>query len=136
MSMAGEMRVTLRLPTRTLFEGQAVQLAAMAPDGAFGMLPNHIDFVTDLVPFVLILRLANGSEAIFGIDAGLLVKKGHAVDIAVLRGVQGDDLTSLQDVVEESFVRMDEEERQARAALSRLEADMVRGLAKLQRSPL
>jgi len=133
MSMAAEMTVTLRLPTRTLFEGQATRLTAVAPNGAFGLLPNHVDFVTALVPSVMTLCLVDGSEDIFGLDEGLLVKTGHSVCVIALRGAQGDDLGSLQDTVEESFVQMDEEERQARSALSRLEADMVRRFAELQR---
>lgn len=133
MSMAADMGVTLRLPTRTLFDGRATRLTAVAPPGAFGIWPNHVDFVTALVPSVLTLRIADGSEVIFGIDEGLLVKKGHRIAVAVLRGVLGDDLGSLQETVEASFVQMDEEERQARAALSRLEADMVRRFAELQR---
>ncbi len=133
MSMASDMTVTLRLPTRTLFEGQATRLTAMAQNGAFGIWPNHADFVTALVPSVMALRLTNGTEAFFGIDEGLLVKKGHKVSVAALRGVHGDDLGTLQDTVKASFVQMDEEERQARSALSRLEADMVRRFAELQR---
>ena len=131
--MASDMTVTLRLPTRTLFEGQATRLTAMAQNGAFGIWPNHADFVTALVPSVMALRLTDGTEAIFGIDEGLLVKKGHKVTVTALRGVHGDDLGTLQDTVEASFVQMDEEERQARSALSRLEADMVRRFAELQR---
>lgn len=133
MSVTHEMNVTLRLPTQTLFEGQATRLRGVAPNGAFGLLPNHIDFVTALVPAVLALRLVDGSEAIFGLDEGLLVKKGHDVCVAVLRGVQGEDLRSLQATVETRFMQMDEDERQARSALSRLEADMVRRFAELQR---
>lgn len=133
MTMAADMSVTLRLPTRTLFEGRAESLTALAPTGAFGIWPNHVDFVTALVPSVLTLRLLGGAEAIFGIDEGLLVKKGHEVSVAVLRGVQGDDLESLRDTVQASFVQIDEEERQARSALSRLEANMVRRFAELQR---
>lgn len=133
MSMASDMTVTLRLPTRTLFEGQATRLTAMAQNGAFGILPNHVDFVTALVPSVMAVSLADGSEEIFGIDEGLLVKKGHKVVVAALRGVRGDDLGTLQETVEASFVQMDDEERQARTALSRLEADMVRRFAELQR---
>lgn len=132
MTMAQDMTVTLRLPTRTLFEGQATRITAVAPNGAFGMLPNHIDFVTAIVPSVLTLRLTDGSEEIFGLDEGLLVKKGHKVVVVALRGVCGDNLGTLQDTVEASFVQMDEEERQARSALSRLEADMVRRFAELQ----
>ena len=133
MSLSAEMQVTLRLPTRTLYEGPATRLFAEAENGAFGMLPNHIDFVTALVPSVLILTLADGEERIFGIDEGILVKKGHDVDIAIRRGVQGSDLASLRETVQESFVEVDEEERVARSALSRLEAGIVRRFADLQR---
>ncbi len=133
MSMATDMNVSVQLPDRLLFEGKAVALTAVAPNGSFGLLPNHIDFVTALVPSVLLLRGSDGGEQIFGIDEGLLVKKGQNIRIAVLRGVRGDDLDSLKDTVEARFVQMDEEERQARAALSRLEADMVRRFAELQR---
>jgi F-type H+-transporting ATPase subunit epsilon len=133
VSLATEMTVTLRLPTRTLFEGRATRMNAVAPNGAFGILPNHVDFVTALVPSVLTLCLLDGREEIFGLDEGLLVKKGHRIDVAVLRGVRGDDLGSLKETVETSFIQMDEEERQARSALSRLEADMVRRFAELRR---
>lgn len=133
MSFAESMSVTLRLPTRTLFEGRAERLTAVAPTGAFGIWPNHVDFVTALVPSVMTLRLADGSEAIFGIDEGLLVKKGHTIAAAVLRGVHGDDLGTLWETVRESFMQLDDEERQARSALSRLEADMVRRFADLRK---
>jgi len=136
MSMAPDMSVTLSLPTRTLYEGRAVRIAAVAPNGAFGIWPNHVDFVTAIVPSVLTLGLPDGTEEIFGVDEGLLVKKGHSVAVVALRGVRGDDLGTLQSTVESSFIQMDEEERQARSALSRLEANMVRRFAELQRPRL
>ncbi|MBT2775181.1 hypothetical protein J7J47_23460 [Halomonas sp. ISL-60] len=133
MTMAVEMEVCLRLPTRVLYQSSARKLFAVAENGAFGMLPNHIDFVTSLVPSVLILTLADGSEQIFGIDEGILVKKGHKVDIAIRRGVRGEDLGSLQESVRRNFIEVDDDERVARSALSRLEAGMVRRFADLQR---
>ncbi len=133
MSLADIMQVTLRLPTRTLFQGEAQRLFAVAENGAFGMLPNHTDFVTALVPSVLILTKRDGVEQFFGIDEGLLVKKGHQVDIAIRRGVQGEDLDSLNDTVQASFVEMDEEERSARTALSRLEGGIVRRFGDLRK---
>jgi F-type H+-transporting ATPase subunit epsilon len=136
MSMASDMTVTLLLPTSTLFEGKAIRMTAVAPNGAFGIWPNHTDCVTAIVPSVLTLSLVDGSEEIFGLDQGLLVKKGHEVWVSVRRGVRGDDLVNLQETVETSFVQMDEDERQARSALSRLEADMVRRFAELQRPQL
>ena len=130
---AADMGVTLRLPTRSLYDGRATRLTAVSPGGAFGILPNHVDFVTALVPAVLTLRLADGSDAIFGLDEGILVKKGHQVDVVALRGGTGKDLGSLRGTVAARFIDMDEEERQARAALSRLEADIVRRFSDLQR---
>lgn len=133
MSMAADMRVTLRLPTRTLFDGRAIELAAVARNGAFGILPNHTDFVTALVPSVLTLTAPDGEELIFGIDEGLLVKKGHVVEIAIRRGVRGDSLETLRETVESSFVQIDDDERVARTALSRLEANIVRRFSDLRR---
>lgn len=132
MTMASDMLVTLRLPTRKLHSDRAVRLFAVAEDGAFGILPNHTDFVTALVPSVLSLITSQGEEQFFGIDEGLLVKKGHVVEIAVRRGVRGDDLETLHQKVRENFIEMHEDERAARSALSKLEADMVRRFADLR----
>ncbi|WP_166265363.1 ATPase [Marinobacter caseinilyticus] len=133
MSTAAEMTASLRLPTRNLYQGRVCKLYAVAENGAFGMLPNHTDFITALVPSVLILTKVDGGELIFGIDEGILVKKGHRVDVAVRRGVRGDDLASIRGTVYRDFIAMDEDERVARSALSRLEAGMVRRFAELRR---
>lgn len=127
------MQVTVRLPTRTLYEDSVKRLYAVAENGAFGMLPNHTDFVTSLVPSVLILTIANDTEQFFGVDEGVLVKRGHLVEIAIRRGVQGKDLDSLNDTVRATFVEVDEEERAARSALSRLEAGIVRRFGELRK---
>ncbi|MGB8636004.1 MAG: hypothetical protein WCD66_00535 [Rhodanobacteraceae bacterium] len=133
MSIASHMQVHVRLPARTLFEGVATKLNATAANGNFGILPNHVDFVTVLVPSILLVTIPQGGERIFGIDEGLLVKKGHQVDIAVRRGVESVDLDSLRTTVHDTFDQMEDEERVARAALSRLEADMVRRFASLRK---
>ena len=127
------MAVVLRLPTQTLFEGRATALTAVSASGSFGLLPNHADLVTSVVPSVLSLRLVDGTEAFFGLDEGILIKKGHMVDVVARLGVRGRDLDSMQVTVSERFLQMDEEERQARAAFSRLEADVVRRFSELRR---
>lgn len=136
MSLASVMTVTLRLPTRTLFKVRAQRLFATAVNGAFGLRPNHTDFVTALVPSVLILTDENNEEHFFGIDEGILMKTGHQVDIAIRRGVRGENLESLNDTVLASFVEVDEEERVARSALSRLEAGIVRRFGDLRKPTL
>lgn len=133
MKPDARMQVTLRLPTRTLYEGAVARLFAVADNGAFGMLPSHVDFVTALVPSVLILTSNDGIEQFFGIDEGVLVKHGYNVDIAIRRGVQGDDLDTLNQTVQATFIEVDEEERVARTALSRLEAGLVRRFGDLRK---
>lgn len=135
MSMASEMRVSIGLPGGMLYDGTATRLNAKGPQGGFGILPNHVDFVTALVPSVLLVTEADGTERVFGIDEGLLVKKGHDIKIAVRRGVESADLASLHDTVGAFFAGIEDEERVARAALSRLEADMVRRFAGLRGEP-
>lgn len=133
MSMASEMQVYLRLPSKVLFAGAALRLRGEAEDGGFGLLPNHVDFATALVPSVLLVTEPDGQERVFGIDEGLLVKKGHQVEVAVRRGVESDDLALLRATVSVNFAELEDEERVARAALSRLEADMVRRFASLRK---
>ena len=128
-----DMQVTLQLPAGMLFRGSAQKLRAVARTGSFGILPNHADLVAELVPSVLILDLDSGAERFFGIDEGLLVKRDRDVSVAVRRGVAGDDLGSLHEKVRASFMEIEDEERAARAALTRLEADMVRRLGRLNR---
>ncbi len=132
MSTDGPMRIRIGLPGASLFEGPAVGLNAVGENGAFGILPGHIDFVTALVPSVLLIDQPNGIERVFGIDEGLLVKIGRKVDIAVRRGVESADLESLRETVGAFYDTVEDEERVARVALSRLEADLVRRFAGLR----
>ncbi|MCC7326831.1 MAG: hypothetical protein IT521_08525 [Burkholderiales bacterium] len=133
MIQAEDMTVTIRLPLRTLHQGRASRLCGEGRAGGFGLLPNHADFVTELVPSVLTLVLADETELFFGIDEGMLVKRDSEVSVVVRRGVAGDALDTLQRKVRDSFVDVEDDERAARVALSRLEADMVRRLGQLHR---
>lgn len=133
MSRFQVMQVSIRLPDRLLYEGEATRLYGEAENGAFGLLPNHTDFVTSLVPSVLILTAATGEEYFFGIDQGLLVKRDSEVEVAVRRGLQGDDLAVLASEVQRVFQAADEEERVARSAFAKLELGMVKQFSELRK---
>jgi len=130
-----EMTVNLRAPVRRIHKGPAERLTAKAENGSFGVLPNHIDFVAALAPGVLTLVEPGGRERFFGVDEGVFVKQGSMIDICVRRAVEGDDLASLTATVLEAFVELDDQERTARTALARLEANMMRRFAKLKGAP-
>lgn len=136
MNSSELMQVTLRLPTRTLFSGTAKKVFAVAENGAFGLLPKHTDFVSALVPSILVLTNEQDKELFFAVDEGLLVKIDFQVDITIRRGLQGDDLASLNEQLTTTFMAVDEDERIARSALSRLEAGIVRRFADLRKPTL
>lgn len=112
------MAVRLDLPVR--------RIVAEAPDGRFGILPGHIDFVSELTPGILLYETEEGAERFVAINSGTLVKCGAQVRVAVRGAFEGADLSELRARVEAEFRRSDEDERASRAALARLEAGMIR----------
>ena len=120
------MRLEVITPLAVGVDRPVRRIVAEGPDGHFGMLPGHIDFVTGLVPGILLYETAEGAERFVAVNSGTLVKCGDEVRVAVRGAVEGDDLGALRARVEAEFRQHDEEERDARAALARLEASMIR----------
>lgn len=120
------MRLEVITPMAVRMDRRVRRIVAEGPDGRFGMWPGHIDFVSALVPGILVYETEDGAERFVAVNAGTLVKCGDAVRVAVRGAVEGDDLGALRARVEAEFRQHDEEERDARAAMARLEASMVR----------
>ncbi len=121
------MKLKIFLPTRIFLETEAVSVTATALNGSFGLRPNHIDFVSALVPGLLGYRPTGGSEERFvAIDRGILIKHGAEVRVSVRNAVSDAPLEELMEVVEEHFAELDEQERQVKTAVARLESDFLR----------
>ncbi|WP_026757016.1 F0F1 ATP synthase subunit epsilon [Sediminimonas qiaohouensis] len=125
------MRLEVLTPPRRILDREVRKIVTEAPDGHFGILPRHGDFVTELVPGVMVYTTEDGAERFVAVNSGTLVKCGDAVMVAVRGAVEGDDLARLRQRVEEEFRRQDETEHEARAALARLEASMIRRFRQL-----
>lgn len=126
------MRLEVITPERICVDAAADRIVAEAPDGHFGILPNHGDFVTELVPGILVYQPTDGAERFVAIHSGTLVKCGPLVRVAVRRAIEGDDLGVLRARVEAEFRQQDEDERAARAALAMLEASIIRRFRELE----
>lgn len=126
------MRLEVIVPSQVILDKTVSRIVAEAPDGHFGILPNHGDFVTELVPGILIYEREDGADRFVALHAGTLVKCGDHVRVAVEKAVEGDDLTWLRERVERDFRHQDDDERAARAALARLEAGMIRRFRDLE----
>lgn len=119
------MLVKVVLPSGVLLEQDAEKVVAEAQNGSFCFLPRHVDFVAALVPGILTLTARDGQETFLAVDVGVLVKRGSEVLVSTWNAVQGK-LGALQETLRSQRLQRSEEEQQARLALDRLEASLVR----------
>lgn len=127
------MRLKILLPTEVFLDQHVTKITAEATNGSFGLLPRHIDFVTALVPGLLIFHTDQGVEEVLAVDEGILVKRGPEVLVSTRRAVRGPELGRLKRMIDEQFKAIDERDRKARSAAAKLEADLVRRFMDLSR---
>ncbi|AXI53574.1 ATP synthase epsilon chain (plasmid) [Pseudoseohaeicola sp. NH-UV-7] len=128
------MRLRVITPKEVCVDRKVTRLVAEAPDGFFGIRPHHIGFVTQLVPGVLVFEPEEGGiDRFVAINSGTLVKCGEDVNVAVRGAIEGTDLARLRERVETEFRQQEEDEREARSALTRLEATMIRRFRDLEK---
>lgn len=134
-SINGRLALRVLLPTRVLVDEPVERVLARGDDGAFCLLPRHIDFVSALAPGVLAFGTRDGRERYAAIDRGILVKCGRQVSVSCLDGVLGERLENLRELVEERFLALDEHERKTRSALARLELGTLKAFQLLREGP-
>jgi F-type H+-transporting ATPase subunit epsilon len=125
------MNLKILLPTEVFLETKASKIVAEAGDGFFGLLPRHVDFVSALVPGIFTYWDKDDNEIFMAIDSGLLVKYGQNVLVSTRNAVCGQDLDELETLIDETFNVIDEQDRTARRAVSRMEADFIRRLVEI-----
>ncbi|MGI9416596.1 MAG: F0F1 ATP synthase subunit epsilon [Geminicoccaceae bacterium] len=128
------MRLRVVTPTGSVIDEAVSKVVAEGPNGAFGLLPRHVDFVSELLPGIVSYRSSDGQDHVVAINEGTLVKTGKLVLISTRDAIVGDDLDALEDQVKNAFLQIDEHERKARTALARLEAGMVRHFLDLEKA--
>jgi len=126
------MKLILMTPEQQPFHHEVVKVIAEAPNGVFCLLPQHVDFVTSLVPGILIFEAADGHETFLAVDEGVLVKCGADVRVAVNNAVEDTELARLKKTVDKQFQQMDEQEKRTLTAVSRIEAGFVRRFLEIQ----
>lgn len=125
------MRLKVLLPTRILLDQEVSRVTAEAHNGAFGILPRHVDFVTALAPGILSFETEQ-QEHFLAVDEGVLVKREAEVLVSVRDAVQGENLGDLQTTVQKRFQVLDEQKKKTRSAIARFEADFARRFLELE----
>jgi len=127
------MKLKILLPTEVFLEQEVTKVVAEAQNGSFCLLPQHIDFVAALSPGLLNYEDAEGEEVFLAVDEGMLVKRGDHVFVSTRNAVRGPNLGMLERTVEETFMVLDDREKNARSAVAKIEASFVRRFLEIQK---
>ncbi len=127
------MHLRILLPFQVFADRVDVRrIVAETTAGAYGFWPHRLDCVAALVPGILTYESDADGEVHIAVDEGALVKTGPEVRVSVRRAVGGVELDALHAAVEQQFLQLDEQEREARAAMARMEAGFLRRLSEFE----
>ena len=113
-------------------KSDVMRVVADTTDGSYGLLPHRLDCVAALVPGILTYEAKDSGTVYVGIDQGVLVKAGAQVTVSVRRAMGGSDLGQLKDAVERDFLKLDEQERNVRNAVEKMESSLMGRMAEFE----
>ncbi len=105
---------------------------AQSLQGSFGLLPHRLDCAAALAPGILTYETEEEGEVYLAVDQGVLVKAGSDVFVSVRNAIGGMDLDKLHEAVEQEFLAVDEQERNVRSVLAKMEGGFIRRFMELQ----
>ena len=124
------MTLKILLPERVVLDETVDKVVAESPQGSFGLLPRHVDFVAPIVPGLLAYT-QDEEESFVAVDEGVLVKCGAEVLVSVRDAVVGPDLDTLEGTVRDRFDERREQEKAMHTALAKIETEVVRRFTEL-----
>ncbi len=116
------MKLVITTPFSVAVRDNAVlSLEAEDATGRFGILAQHADLLSVLVPSVISWQQEGGLHRYCAVHGGILtVEDGDVVSVSSREAVPGDDLEKLENEIVARFTRRRDEERAARAATERM----------------
>jgi F-type H+-transporting ATPase subunit epsilon len=136
--MAETFPFRLIAPVGIVYDGPVEQVIAVGALGEFGVLANHVNYITSILPCVVTLRLGDGAVNEYLVTGGLAeVKEGAMTMLAdeAIPAVAVDPVKAAPEVraAEEKFDQMGfydpgyaEAEQALRLARTRAEIDHLR----------
>jgi F-type H+-transporting ATPase subunit epsilon len=126
------MNLKILLPFRIFAERTGVtRIVLETSDGSVGLLPHRLDCVAALVPGILTYE-TEGNVVYVAVDEGVMVKTGADVLVSVRHATGGTELSQLHEAVKREFLKIDEQEREVRVAVGRMEGGLIRRVAEFQ----
>jgi F-type H+-transporting ATPase subunit epsilon len=128
------MKLRLTTPTEVVLDMDAVHVTVEDPTGSLGLRPGHAPLVTALVPGILVVRGAGGSERYAAVNGGVLVADGETVEVVSRQAVSGTDIAHLDGTVVAGFEKDVEGDRANHAAFEKMRIRFMKGMLEFDRA--
>lgn len=126
------MQLKVLLPFRIFADRREVsRIVAETQEGSFGLLPHRLDCVAALTPGILTYETPEDGEVFVAVDQGALIKTGDQVLVSVRRALSGTDLGRLREAVRNEFLSLDEQAKNVRALMDKMESRFVSRFSRL-----
>ena len=124
------MNLKIMTPYSVVLNTPISQVTLDAVDGIFTLKPKHIDFINALKAGIITYK-KEGKELFVACNRGVVVKKGDEVSISTPLAILGENLDELKKKITIDFQNMEEERKEVRVSMARLEVGLTKGLASL-----
>jgi len=117
-------------PGRVVAHRRVIAVQAADASGRFGIWRGHEDFMTVLIPCVMLIREEDGEESYAAVDGGVMLLEGGRISIATRDAVLAARLDEVADKAAEMLRARKEKEKSARSGFAELETSLMRELRK------
>ncbi len=124
------MILKVMMPNMVLLNTPVTQVTVEAVDGFFTLKPKHMDFVNALKAGILSYK-KDGKEFFVACNRGVVVKKADEVCVSTSLAISSDNLEELKKKITIDFQNMEQERKEVRVSMARLEVGLTKGLAAL-----
>ena len=124
------MNLKVMTPYSVVLNTSISQITVDAVDGFFTLKPKHIDFINALKAGIISYK-KEGKEFFIACNRGVIVKKWDEVSISTPLAILGENLDELKKKIAVDFQAMEEERKEVRVSMARLEVGLTKGLASL-----
>jgi F-type H+-transporting ATPase subunit epsilon len=128
------MNLKILLPFRIFIEEiNVIRIVAETSTGFYGFLPQRLDCIASLVPGIFSYETEAGGIHYLAVDEGLFVKAGFDVLVSVRNAIGGTNLGQLRESAEKEFINLNEQEKNTRSVIAKLESGFIQILEKFRK---
>ena len=129
--MALTMRVEIVSAEAEVYSGLAEMVIAPALMGEVGIMPRHSQFLTELKPGEVRVKLPNGEEELFYVSGGFLEVQPHMVTVLSDTGLRAKDLDEAKALEAKSTAERALADRTAKIDYAKAQAELAEAIAQL-----